>query len=206
VVDVRITEEAKQATRRRILEASLERFKSNGFDETTTKDIARHSGIASGTLFNYFPTKEAIVMTLVAESLGRAHKDFEKNRSTEDSSLAEDLFAYIAAGIRRLKPHRKFIHPALESALSPLARVDSNETAESIRLQHLETVGQIVIDNGAIDPPSSLALHLYWTLYTGILAFWANDSSPKQEDTLALLDQSLRMFVSWLRTDSQSFQ
>ena len=203
---MRITEEAKQATRRRILDASLERFKSNGFDETTTKDIARQSGIASGTLFNYFPTKEAIVMTLVAESLGRAQQDFEKDRPTEDSSLAEDLFAYIAAGLRRMKPHRKFIHPALESALSPLARAGSIDEAESIRLQHLETVGQIVIDNGAIDPPSTLALHLYWTLYTGILAFWANDSSPKQEDTLALLDQSLRMFVSWLGTDSQSFQ
>ncbi len=203
---MRITEEAKQATRRRILEASLERFKSDGYDETTTKDIARQSGIASGTLFNYFPTKEAIVMTLVAESLERAQHDFEKNRPTEDSSLAENLFAYIAAGLRRMKPHRKFIHPALESALSPLARVDSNEEAESIRLQHLETVAQIAIDNGAIDPPSTLALHLYWTLYTGVLAFWANDSSPKQEDTLALLDQSLRMFVSWLGTDSQSFQ
>ena len=203
---MRITEAAKQATRQRILETSLERFKSNGYRETTTKDIARRSGIASGTLFNYFPTKEAIVMTLVAESLGRAQQDFEKNRSTEDSLLAEDLFAYIAAGLRRMKPHRKFIHPALESVLSPLARSDSNEEAESIRLQHLETVGQIAIDNGAIDPPSTLALHLYWALYTGVLAFWANDSSPKQEDTLALLDQSLRMFVSWLRTDIQSFQ
>ncbi len=203
---MRITEEAKKETRRRILEASLERFKSNGFDDTTTKEIARRARIASGTLFNYFPTKEAIVMTLVAESLERAQHDFEKIRPTEDSSLAENLFAHIAAGLRRMKPYRKFIHPALESALSPLASAGSNEEAESIRLQHLETVGRVVTDNGAIDPPSALALHLYWTLYTGVLAFWANDSSPKQEDTLALLDQSLRMFVSWLGTDSQSFQ
>jgi len=31
-----------------------------------------------------------------------------------------------------------------------------------------------------------------------VLAFWANDRSPKQEDTLALVDQSLNMFVGWL--------
>jgi hypothetical protein len=36
-------------------------------------------------------------------------------------------------------------------------------------------------------------------LYIGVLAFWAADKSPKQEDTLALLDQSLAMFVAWLR-------
>ena len=44
---------------------------------------------------------------------------------------------------------------------------------------------------------------MYWTLYTGVLAFWAGDKSPKQEDTLALLDQSLAMFVAWLRSDSR---
>ena len=59
VLDVRITEDAKKETRRRILETALERFKSNGFDETTTKDIARKARIASGTLFNYFTTKDA---------------------------------------------------------------------------------------------------------------------------------------------------
>jgi hypothetical protein len=45
---------------------------------------------------------------------------------------------------------------------------------------------------------SAVALQLYWTLVTGALAFWAGDSSPRQEDTLALLDQSLAMFTGWL--------
>ena len=43
-----------------------------------------------------------------------------------------------------------------------------------------------------------MALQLYWTLYTGVLAFWASDASPKQEDTLALLDESMTMFADWL--------
>jgi hypothetical protein len=38
---------------------------------------------------------------------------------------------------------------------------------------------------------------LYWTLYLGVLTFWGNDPSPNQEDTLALMDQSLAMFVQW---------
>jgi len=200
---VRITEEAKKETRRRILEASLERFKSNGFEQTTTKEIARKASIASGTLFNYFPTKEAIVMTLVAESLERAEHDLEQNRPSAGSSLAEDLFAHVAAGLRRMKPFRKFIHPVLESAMSPLSRAGSNEEAELVRLRHLEVVSQLMTEKGGPELPTTLALHLYWTLYTGVLAYWASDSSPKQEDTLSLLDQSLRMLVSWLETNSQ---
>ncbi len=48
------------------------------------------------------------------------------------------------------------------------------------------------------EPLSAIALQLYWTLYTGVLTFWSDDKSPHQEDTLALLDQSLQMFVAWL--------
>ena len=45
-----------------------------------------------------------------------------------------------------------------------------------------------------------MALQMYWSLYTGLLVFWANDKSPRQEDTLALLDHSLEMFAGWLNT------
>ena len=43
-----------------------------------------------------------------------------------------------------------------------------------------------------------MAWSLYWTLYTGVLAFWACDASPHQEDTLAVLDHYLRAFVGSL--------
>jgi hypothetical protein len=35
-------------------------------------------------------------------------------------------------------------------------------------------------------------------LYLGVLSSWTKDTSPKQEDTLALLDQSMAMFANWL--------
>jgi hypothetical protein len=48
-----------------------------------------------------------------------------------------------------------------------------------------------------------VAVQLYWTLYVGVLSFWSADKSPKQEDSLALLDQSLDMFVGWLRAQPE---
>ena len=52
---------------------------------------------------------------------------------------------------------------------------------------------------------STIASQIYWTLYTGVLAFWSADTSPKQEDTLALLDQSLHMFTAWLNKAAGDF-
>ncbi len=47
-------------------------------------------------------------------------------------------------------------------------------------------------------------MHLYWTLYLGVLSFWAADESPNQEDTLVVLDQSMRLFVGSLSSESKN--
>jgi AcrR family transcriptional regulator len=193
---VRITAEAKVATRRRILETAMDRFSRAGFEATTTRDIAAAAGIAAGTLFNYFPSKEAIVMALAAESLVEAHRQFEGQPRGE--SLDEDLFALIAAELRGLRPHRGYIRPALETALSPLARAEASPEGEAMRVEHLEMVGRLIATRLPGGQPSPVAWNLYWTLYTGVLAFWACDPSPHQEGTLAIMDQYLRAFVGSL--------
>jgi AcrR family transcriptional regulator len=191
---MRITRVEKAATRERIVAAALRLFRTQGFDATTTRDIARAAEIAAGTLFNYFPTKDAIVSAMAEESLARAWEEFEQ----PGADLSENLFALIAAELRHLRPLRKFILPLLETSLSPLA-ADSANTAVSLRLGHLERVAAMARQAGSGEL-SPLVLQVYWSLYTGVLAFWSADKSPKQEDTLALLDQSLAMFVAWLRT------
>ena len=100
-----------------------------------------------------------------------------------------------------MKPHRKYIAALLETSLSPLTVPVRQHSGEVLRVQHLEMVAARARhrDLGELSP---VAFQLYWTLYTGVLAFWAADKSPKQEDTLALLDQSLTMFASWLRSES----
>jgi AcrR family transcriptional regulator len=193
---MRITAAAQEATRRRILEIAHERFAAQGFDAVTTRDVARAARIATGTLFNYFATKEAIAAALVAEALTEARVGFRARRRRGDS-LEEDLFALVAAELRALRPHRNYLGPVLETALGPLAtrRGDAGETT---RLDHLEVVVQLLESDGRPGPIDPGSAHLYWILYVGVLSFWAHDPSPNQEDTLAVLDQSLRAFVSIL--------
>lgn len=193
---MRVTLQTKSATRQRILQAARRLFADNGFDSTTTRDIAIAAQIATGTLFNYFPTKEDVLASLAAEAIAQADAPTDA-----DASLAEALFALIATGLRKLKPFRKHLPVLLETALSPLAKAP-DETAASLRTAHLEAVAKLLAAH-AHAPLSPTTLQLYWTLYTGVLAFWASDNSPKQEDTLALLDDSLDMFVAWLRAQGR---
>jgi len=193
---MRVTAETKQATRRRILECSAKLFQKKGFDLTTTRDVAEAAGIAAGTVFNYFSTKESIALALLEPLLVAAQADFD-SRLRGDEGLEELLFAHVAAGLRRLEAHRRYVGPVLETALSPLAAGSVCPEAERIRIRQLETV-QALIGPRASAAPAFLVTHLYWTLYLGVLAFWSADESPHQEDTLVVLDQSMRAFAAWL--------
>ncbi len=57
-----LRERKKLKTKATIHRAALRLFKKNGYDETTVEDIAAAAEISESTFFNYFPTKEDVVI------------------------------------------------------------------------------------------------------------------------------------------------
>lgn len=65
----RIGTEEKKRTKNKIIEESKRMFEEKGFDKTSIKEIARAVGIANGTIFNYFESKEEIYLaTMISKS------------------------------------------------------------------------------------------------------------------------------------------
>jgi len=194
---MRISAGMKAKTHARIVEVARNLFQDKGFDVTTTRDIAAAAKIATGTLFNYFSSKEALGMAIVAESLRAGHDDYEARRRGLES-LDEDLFLLIACCLRCIEPCRNYVAPVIEAAMSPFAQSRLCPEADEFRAQHMERVADCLSRHDFAMDSSFVAMHLYWTLYLGVLGFWSRDESPQQEDTLALLDQSMRLFVASL--------
>jgi AcrR family transcriptional regulator len=194
---LRVTAEAKVATRERIVSAASRLFVRNGWDGTTTREIAVAAGVAAGTLFNYFQSKEAVAAVLVSEALARAQEEFVAQRSGP-RSLEEDLFSFIYSGLKRLRKLRVVLAVAADTIFSPLVRSSPDSAGDSIRVHHLEQVVQILAAHGFPAPLPAVTMQIYWTLYLGVFAYWASDESPHQEDTLALLDHSLKLFIGSL--------
>jgi len=67
-------ENIRQAKKEQILWASLALFANNGYQSTTIDYIAKKAGISKGLLYNYFASKESILLHLldhfVAETTG----------------------------------------------------------------------------------------------------------------------------------------
>ncbi len=59
-------------TKRRLITAAIELVSEIGWRRTTVEQIAERAGVAKGTFFVHFKTKEAIVVTLVQLQIGAA--------------------------------------------------------------------------------------------------------------------------------------
>ncbi len=55
------------STRDRILQAALKLFARQGYEGTTTKDLALAAGVAEGTLFRHFSNKKAILIEVATK-------------------------------------------------------------------------------------------------------------------------------------------
>ncbi|HEV3038836.1 MAG TPA: TetR/AcrR family transcriptional regulator [Candidatus Angelobacter sp.] len=60
----KIAKERTQENQRRIEAAALELFTSQGFHGTNNREIAEKVGVSTGTIYTYFPSKEAIFSSL----------------------------------------------------------------------------------------------------------------------------------------------
>jgi NADH dehydrogenase len=62
-------ESKKEKTKERILSEAFELFKVRGFKQTSVEMIVQQAQIAKGTFFNYFPTKESLLLELQRDRL-----------------------------------------------------------------------------------------------------------------------------------------
>jgi TetR/AcrR family transcriptional regulator of autoinduction and epiphytic fitness len=62
-------------TRRTIVSAALAEFLERGFASSTMEAVARRAGVAKGTPYRYFPTKEALFEAVVRQEIASAVVD-----------------------------------------------------------------------------------------------------------------------------------
>ena len=63
-------ESQKREREARVLRAASVLFAKQGFERTTMQDIARRSGLAVGTIYNYFSSKPEIILALIQRDTG----------------------------------------------------------------------------------------------------------------------------------------
>jgi AcrR family transcriptional regulator len=140
-----------------ILGAALRCFTRDGFRGASTTDICAEAGISPGHLYHYFPSKVAIIETLIDMGLARTAARFDKILAAPD--VVEALLADIEETSLRFRPAQVLNLDGLaEAARNPdFAKVIARHT-EAIRrmwsdfLRRAQSQG--LVDSG-LDPDAT---------------------------------------------------
>lgn len=98
--------ERGRRTLRKLLDAAAEEFGEKGFHEASVSSITRRAGVALGSFYTYFDSKDALFRALVADMS-------EKVRTSARSALTDDMGALeieraaLAAFLRFAAEHKE---------------------------------------------------------------------------------------------------
>ncbi len=129
-----------------ILEAAARVFDTLGFDATTNR-VAEVAGVGIGSLYQYFPNKEALVTALherhVAEVGALLHDGLERHAAGPLRPLVDALVSALVAahrhrpGLQHLL-HRHLPHLARQAADSPAKQALAHRIREALEARRAE--------------------------------------------------------------------
>ena len=92
---MRYSEDHKQATRRRILEAAGRRFKQDGIDGSGVATLMSDAGLTNGAFYGHFSSKEDLVANVLADQLRAQRHSFDAQPS-DRAGLEAFVRAYLS--------------------------------------------------------------------------------------------------------------
>lgn len=96
------TNEEKDVIRNKMLEEGFSSIKNNGFRNTSVAEIAKSAGIAKGTFYNFFHSKEHFVVAVIEHRnnvLFDQITNYCKNKTFTTSSDVHNLLKYILSDV-----------------------------------------------------------------------------------------------------------
>lgn len=83
----------KEENKKRITTVAMELFNKQGVEKTTMEQIAEEADVAKGTLYNYFPVKEAIIDEYVKENFLIKYNDrWQRLEKLQDTQARFEQF------------------------------------------------------------------------------------------------------------------
>ena len=182
-----------EQTRERILDAALELFRTQGYADTTMRQIAQAADVAVGNAYYYFASKDQLILAFYE----RNHSDHlallgDALDGTKD--FQERLRIVLRTKVDAAMPYRRLSTKLFtsaadpESPLSPFSPASAPLRNEAIRLM------ADVVDGASLRVGKDLRddlPELLWLYEMGVILYWVHDSSEGCARTYALIDRTV---------------
>ncbi len=191
-----------EKTRALILEKALEKFREEGFEAATIRDIAKAAKVAIGAAYYYFPSKEAIVAAYY-DHVQVTHEAKVRELILGTTDLRERLGIVIHSKLDILKEDRKFLGALFryvgepDHPLSVFGKGTKGQRAHSVGI-----LREAIADVETTDDLRQLLPWALWMMHLGAILFFIYDESAEQHRTRALVNGVLDVFTQFLKLTS----
>jgi len=187
--------------RERLFRAALALFASKGYAETTVEDITEAADVGKGTFFNYFPSKEHILMAFGEMQLGKLESVINDARRS-DQPMREVLRNLVMRMTEEPIRNPSIVRALLQANLSSvpvrgeMLRIhDRNRALMGQLIGHGQQRGEIRTDL----PAEEIAQVWRQTIF-GTLMFW---SLVGDASLAARIEMSMRLLWEGIARESQ---
>ncbi len=156
-------------TRRQLLEAATAEFAQKGYEAANINRISQAAGFAKGTIYNYFPSKRALMLALVDE-IAASHTQFILDQVGPEQDPILRLQRFFSAGFAFVERHPAQIRSMIIAVYGPDPEVRARVYQSYNRLFTfiIEDIVKAGIARGnfsSVDP--DLITALLMTIYLG---------------------------------------
>lgn len=162
-------------TRQRLVRAALELFTARGYHETTTPEIAKKAGVAEGTIYRHFTSKQHCFNELyraAARWAVQLVKDADALKVGPPEKLADLARGLVAGAVREPAVARLFFVSRYEELLDE----ESRKTARGFRLGLEGLIAQGKAD-GSVKPG---AAEVWAGVWLGVMTLAIDRVSAKE--------------------------
>ena len=196
----------KQRTMDALLTTARQMFADRPVEDVTVEEIGQHAGVAVGSIYNNFGSKEGLYAAVVAQALD-VDRDYMDRAYTPDRNPVEQLQAASEEYLRFALDHPQFFrmlafptkpgpYPAAAETAALLARRVDEQNARMV-----DAIQRGIAD-GSIRPvdPRATATIL-WASWNGIISLaWRHDDLRQDPGALAeLIDRAADLVSYGLR-------
>jgi AcrR family transcriptional regulator len=190
-----------EETGRKILDAALDLFREEGFDEATMRAIAARAGVATGAAYYYFPSKDAIVLAFYERSCDEMQARIAAALDAAKGFEAR-LREVIRVKLEYFTPNRGVLRALLRNGADPRHPL-SPFGAETKAIRDIDLAWFVkVMEDGGVRVSKDLEPELpgvLWLFQMGVIFFWVIDESPEQVRTARLLELGAKVVTGLIR-------
>jgi AcrR family transcriptional regulator len=177
----------------RIKAAAAKLFSEKGFDEATTRDIAKRAHVGKGTLFLYAKDKRDLVLLLYKDEMERV-RSMALGRIRPDMSLCEQLCAIFSVFYEEFYKNLSLSRIMLKELLFYQGTQDHKPHGLSIiiEIKDLISKAQSSGNLNCEEDPFLIARHIYAS-HQAALRWWISDENPNVTEGIFNLHRTLTL-------------